>query len=278
MSERSETTSEPSALVRLHPGNLRTLRDEKGWTQQKLADEAGIHRRTVLKAEGGERRANRYTVELLAKALECDPEELLRELPQNRFAKEPEIFRDLETAIEIGDLPLFFQIMDYVNFKVAEAYDKAQVQPCVGLPDQCDYENQSHSDGPAQSVVDWYSQLKERPVPPPKGMPRWYGSFERGPDDRRQFVALLEAWYRQFRDRPVRPDMLLTDGVSPEIKRALSSLPLSRNNRLDLYRIRAYFRECMHRPVAGYTLVMVANSETERWAVFLDEAEPGAEN
>ena len=49
--------------------NLRTLRKEKGWSQEALADEAGIHRTYVSDLERGARNPSSTLVDKLASAL-----------------------------------------------------------------------------------------------------------------------------------------------------------------------------------------------------------------
>jgi transcriptional regulator with XRE-family HTH domain len=48
---------------------LKALREERGLTQQQLADQAGMHRFGVAKLERGEREPTWATVQALAKAL-----------------------------------------------------------------------------------------------------------------------------------------------------------------------------------------------------------------
>jgi transcriptional regulator with XRE-family HTH domain len=47
--------------------NLRRLRDEKGWSQERFADEAGIHRTYVSDIERGARNPTIMIVEKLAR-------------------------------------------------------------------------------------------------------------------------------------------------------------------------------------------------------------------
>jgi transcriptional regulator with XRE-family HTH domain len=48
---------------------LKRLREEKGWSQTKLAQESGVDRATINQAEGGRRSPTISTLELLATAL-----------------------------------------------------------------------------------------------------------------------------------------------------------------------------------------------------------------
>lgn len=51
----------------------------RGWSQQRLADESGIHRVTITKMESGKHRLSPATAGKLAGALGFDLEEALRE-------------------------------------------------------------------------------------------------------------------------------------------------------------------------------------------------------
>jgi transcriptional regulator with XRE-family HTH domain len=57
--------------------NLKRLRTEKGWSQEELADQAGLHRTYVSGVERGVRNPTITIVATLAKALGVPPSELL---------------------------------------------------------------------------------------------------------------------------------------------------------------------------------------------------------
>ena len=57
---------------------IRTLRKERRWTQQMLADHAQLAREHVNRIEDGSREMGLRTLERLARALEVDPTDLLR--------------------------------------------------------------------------------------------------------------------------------------------------------------------------------------------------------
>jgi transcriptional regulator with XRE-family HTH domain len=63
---------------RLFAKNLRKLRLEKGFSQEALADLAGLHRTYIGSVERGERNISIDNIERLAKALECQVIELLK--------------------------------------------------------------------------------------------------------------------------------------------------------------------------------------------------------
>ena len=53
-------------------GNVRRLRNERGLTQEKLAELAELHLRTVQKIEAGETNILITTAARIQKALDCD--------------------------------------------------------------------------------------------------------------------------------------------------------------------------------------------------------------
>lgn len=57
--------------------NLRLLRQEKGWSQEAFADEAGLHRTYISDLERGARNPTITVVDKLATALSVTPARLL---------------------------------------------------------------------------------------------------------------------------------------------------------------------------------------------------------
>ena len=58
--------------------NIRRLRRERGWSQETLADRAGIHRTYLGSVERGERNVAIDNICRIALALGVDPRELFR--------------------------------------------------------------------------------------------------------------------------------------------------------------------------------------------------------
>jgi transcriptional regulator with XRE-family HTH domain len=65
------------ALLRILSANIIRLRDAKKWSQEELADEAGLHRTFVGSVERRERNVTLSTLEALSAALNVSIIELL---------------------------------------------------------------------------------------------------------------------------------------------------------------------------------------------------------
>lgn len=59
-------------------GRLRDLRAERGWSQEKLAEAAGLHRTYVSSVERSERNISIDNIERLAMAFSVEPADLFR--------------------------------------------------------------------------------------------------------------------------------------------------------------------------------------------------------
>lgn len=57
--------------------NLRAARDQRGWTQEELAERSGLSPVQVSRIERGRREIRLTTLLRLLQALEADPDELL---------------------------------------------------------------------------------------------------------------------------------------------------------------------------------------------------------
>ena len=57
---------------------VREHRNEKGWSQERLAEEASLHRTYVSGVERGVRNVSIDNIEKIGRALNADPAELLR--------------------------------------------------------------------------------------------------------------------------------------------------------------------------------------------------------
>ena len=58
--------------------NIRKCREKKGWSQEYLALEANLHRAYIGQIERGEKNIGLINLEKIAKALDMEPDYLLR--------------------------------------------------------------------------------------------------------------------------------------------------------------------------------------------------------
>ncbi len=61
----------------MFPNNLRALREDRGWSQQEVADRVGWHVTTIGKLERGDRELKASQISALSRALQCRPFEIL---------------------------------------------------------------------------------------------------------------------------------------------------------------------------------------------------------
>jgi transcriptional regulator with XRE-family HTH domain len=65
-------------LVETFGRNVRDARQERGWSQEKLALDAGVKRAYLSEVENGHRNASLDIVEKLAAALSMEPGDLMK--------------------------------------------------------------------------------------------------------------------------------------------------------------------------------------------------------
>jgi len=76
MNQPPETRLSPKILRKIGQ-NIRTQREQRGWSQEALAEKAGLHDRTVGKAERGKMNFSVLILLRLSAALDCSPNRLL---------------------------------------------------------------------------------------------------------------------------------------------------------------------------------------------------------
>jgi transcriptional regulator with XRE-family HTH domain len=77
--------------------HVRKVREDKNWSQEVLAKEAGLHRTAVSLIERGKRAVTLRTIYLLATALEIEPADLVPSRAKGKDGKyRPELFDDSE--------------------------------------------------------------------------------------------------------------------------------------------------------------------------------------
>jgi transcriptional regulator with XRE-family HTH domain len=70
-------TTQPLAVARTFGDRLRARRHERGWTLERLGEEAGLHWTYVGSVERGERNVSLVNIVRLAAALGVDPSDLV---------------------------------------------------------------------------------------------------------------------------------------------------------------------------------------------------------
>ena len=71
----------PRSVKSRFGATLRRLRDERGYSQEELAERAGLHRNYIGGIERGERNVALENIIKLARALSVSPRELFTEFP-----------------------------------------------------------------------------------------------------------------------------------------------------------------------------------------------------
>lgn len=66
-----------SKILRDFAKQIRTLRKQKGWSQEELGERAGLHRTYIGSIERSERNVSLLNIERLANAFKIRPKDLL---------------------------------------------------------------------------------------------------------------------------------------------------------------------------------------------------------
>lgn len=126
--------------MKIDPAAVRALRERRAWSQEQLAEVAGLSVRTVQRVETGGG-ASLDTRMALAAALEVTPAELCMEDPDAPRAAEsasdtapgtPPADQEFRTAIIVVGVAIVFLLSLLVGFLVGRDFaDKADRQDCI---------------------------------------------------------------------------------------------------------------------------------------------------
>ncbi|MCG2614653.1 helix-turn-helix transcriptional regulator [Terrimonas sp. NA20] len=93
-------------------------RQEKGLTQEELAELAGVSARTIQRIESGDSVPRNFTVKAIATALDQSFEQLMREEPVPHFAQTAPVLDD-QHFLRMLNLSCFsYMIIPYVHFLI----------------------------------------------------------------------------------------------------------------------------------------------------------------
>jgi transcriptional regulator with XRE-family HTH domain len=73
-------SASPQPITRAFGARVRRLRQTKGWTLERLGEEAGLHWTYIGSLERGQRNVSLINIVRLAKALDVDPSDLVQGL------------------------------------------------------------------------------------------------------------------------------------------------------------------------------------------------------
>ena len=230
----------------INPETLRTLRKKKGWSQLRLAEEANVERRTIVKNEQSDPvRSRLFVVQQIAKALGVSEDVLTSPLPESEINKDSQIFLDLDEAIRIRDHGSAMRILEYLSCKLASALY------------QCDLEL---SDG-------WIEKLRTISAPIPQKMPRWQSYYTLPENDDAIFSQFLRACHTHFEDASFSTDYILSIDKDSEVGEALRSLPVMESGKVNPYRLDAYLRMKNKVTAGDFRLLLISNLKGHLWSV-----------
>ncbi|MDR6299619.1 helix-turn-helix domain-containing protein [Mesonia maritima] len=101
-------------MPQLEAKKIKRLRNEKGYSQEKLAQKSGLGLRTIQRIEQGNSKARGETLRLLAEALEVEIKDLIEE--KNTSAKPEEIYSGYLLALHLA--PISVLIFPFINILV----------------------------------------------------------------------------------------------------------------------------------------------------------------
>ncbi|WP_081673924.1 helix-turn-helix transcriptional regulator [Novosphingobium lindaniclasticum] len=230
----------------INPETLRTLRKKKGWSQLRLAEEANVERRTIVKNEQSDPvRSRIYVVQQIAQALGVSEDVLTTPLPDSEINKDSQIFLDLDEAIRTRDRRSSMRIIEYLSCKLASALHQCHLE----LTD------------------DWIEKLRTISAPIPQNIPRWQSYYTLSENDDAVFFQFLKECYKRFEGAPFSIDHILRLDKDSEVGAALRSLPVMESGKVNPYRLEAYLRMKNKVTAGDFRLLLISNLKGHLWCV-----------
>lgn len=229
------------------PETLISLRSRLGWSQEKLATEAGVERRTIIKKERsvGPAQTRDFIALRIAGALGIDVSDLFRPIPEEVFFLDVDVFSHLKHSLEYADHYHAKKILDYITYHLAEALDAAQLD----------------------LNPDWQKTALEGPKPRFPSTPTTPSSLGYASKDEEAFRNLLAIWHQTFGDLPVNPDRVLREPRYEAFHLAVQMLPVVEHGRINHFWFKAYLRRNAFTVRGEYTLRKIPNFDAELWSV-----------
>lgn len=238
-------------FCRIVPDTLRAHRDRLKWSQEQLAEKAGVNRQTVIKKEnaGEPVSTNMHTAEKLARAMGLSVQDLCRPVQNEAFFLDIDVFSHLKICLNDGDHFHTGKLLDYITYNLAEALDQAQ----LGL------------------VPDWQKISLAGQKPPLPSLPLTAISYfdkRISPDFEDLIMDFFDVWNKTFGGDSVLIEDLESSENSAEWHDAIRKLPVFERGRLKSSKFRALLYTCTKIKSDRYRLWLMPFSDLERWKLL----------
>jgi transcriptional regulator with XRE-family HTH domain len=233
------------------PETLLTLRDRQGWSQAKLAAEAGVHRKTIIEKEksGCNTRTRDFLAKRIAQALGVGVHELGKTIPEETFRLDIDVFCQLRRMLSKGDNYHSIRTLKYIAYHLAEALEIAQLDL-----------------GP-----NWNVKALEGPRPTLPTVPAGPIEISYGQIDRDILSELMGAWRATFDGSLVNPSKILRDPKFARLQAVIGRLPVTENGKINIFWLKAYLRRVSDQVIDGYSFCRFSTFQEELWCVCLVE-------
>ncbi len=110
-------------FCRIVPDTLRAYRDRLKWSQEQLAEKAGVNRQTIIRKENAKEPENTqvHIVEKLARAMGVSVQDLCRPVQNEAFFLDVDVFSHLKICLNDGDHFHAKKFFDYIIYNLAQS-------------------------------------------------------------------------------------------------------------------------------------------------------------